>query len=254
MHEVVRPALVILLIVLLAGCSASRRRRSGVPGAAAGDMDYGAVAAMVTGYNITDGGFVIRRGKIELEGTSVEGSFGFTARINRDNDFIASVRGPLGIELVRLLAVENEIAAIDRFNRTVYMGKKDEFLKKNGMPDDFIKILFGDMPELVRATFEATDENEVLIRIKERDTDREVSLCVDEMKVCRQKLISRESGHEIMMQFSDFRSNGGKKYASLIEMKEGKKMLHVTVKIDELVAGFDERIEFNLPPYRRSSI
>jgi len=254
MRKVVIQALVILVILLLAGCSASRRSRSAEPGATGGAVDYSAVAAMVTGYNITDGGFVIRRGKIELEGTSVEGSFGFTARINRDGDFVASVRGPLGIELVRLLAVGNEIAAIDRFNRTVYMGKKDEFLRKNGMPEDFVRILFGDMPELAGATFEAKTENEVMVRIREQNTERIVSVCVDEMKVCSQKVISRESGHEITIQFSDFRSDGGKKYASLIEMKEGMKKLHVTVKIDELVAGFNERIEFNLPPYQRSSI
>lgn len=254
MHKVVRPALVIVLIILLAGCSASRRRRSAEPGNAAGAADYSAVAAMVTGYNITDAGFVIRRGKIELEGTSVEGTFGFTARINRDGDFVASVKGPLGIELMRLLAVGNDIAAIDRFNRIVYMGKKDEFLRKNGMPADFIRIMFGDIPELVGATFEAAAENEVLVRIREKDTVREVSLCVDEMKVCRQKVTSRETGHELTMQFGDFRTDEGKKYASLIEMKEGKKKLHVTVKIDELVSGFDEKIDFNLPPYPRSSI
>lgn len=254
MRKVVRPALVILLIILIAGCSVSRKRRRAEPGIAAGTADYSSVAAMVTGYNITDAGFVIRRGKLELEGTSVEGSFGFSARINKDGDFVASVRGPLGIELVRLLAVGNEIAAIDRFNRTVYVGKKDEFLKKNGMPPDFVRILFGDMPEMVGATFEAAAGNEVMVRIREKDTSREVSLCVDEMKVCRQRVSSLGTGHELTMQFSDFRNAGGRKYASKIDMKEGKQKLHVTVKIDELVPGFDERIEFNLPPYRRSSI
>jgi hypothetical protein len=254
MRKTVIPALVILLILLLAGCSASRRRRSAEPGAAGGAVDYSTVASMITGYNITDGGFVIRRGKIELEGTSVEGAFGFNARVNRDGDFVASVRGPLGIELVRLLAVGNEIAAIDRFNRTVYIGKKDEFLRKNGMPKDFVRILFGDMPGVIGATYEATSANEVLVRVREDNTEREVSLCMDEMKVCSQKVISRGSGHEITMQFSDFRSDGGKKYASRIEMDERKKKLHVTVKIDEFVAGFDEKIEFNVPAYRRSTI
>lgn len=254
MRKVGIQALVILLILLLAGCSASRRRKSSVPETAGDAVNYSAVAAMVTGNNITDDGFIIRRGKIELDGTSVEGSFGFTARINSDGDFVASVRGPLGIELLRLLAVGNEIAAIDRFNRTVYVGQKDEFLRKNGMPEDFVSILFGDMPELTGATYEAVTANEVLIRIRKSNSERLVNVCVDEMKVCGQKVITRESGEEIAMQFSNFRSDGGKKYASVIEMSEEKKKLHVTVRIDELVPGFNERIEFNLPPYRRSSI
>ncbi len=254
MREVARWAIVMLLIVLLAGCSASRRRRSTEPIATDAAANYNAVATVVTGYNITDRGFVIRRGRIEMAGASMEGTFGFTARINMKGDFIASVRGPLGIELVRLLGVGNEIAAIDRFNRTVYIGEKDEFLRKNGLPDDFIKILFGDMPVMYGAQYEPVNRNEILVRVRENDTVREVSLCIDEMKVCRQKIESALSGHELSMQFSDFKSDGGMKYASLIEMNEKKSKLHVTVKIDELVTGYDETIEFNLPPYSRSSI
>lgn len=254
MRDGIKTAIVLLLILLLAGCSAARRRKSAEPVTGAETADYSAVAAMVIGYNITGEGFVIRRGKITLEGTSVEGTFGFTARINREGDFIASVRGPLGIELVRLLAVGNEIAAIDRFNRTVYVGKKDAFLKKNGMPPDFMEILFGDMPDLYSAQYGATSGNQMLVRVSEKDTEREVSICLDEMKVCRQRVNTVASGHEITMQFSDFRSDGGRKYASQIEMNESKKKLHVTMKIDELVAGYDEKIEFTLPSYQRSSI
>ena len=122
------------------------------------------------------------------------------------------------------------------------------------MPESFVRVLFEDMLEGAGSVLEAETANEVLVRIREEKSERLVNVCLDEMKVCSQKVISRESGHEITMQFSDFRSDGVKKYASLIEMKEGMKKLHVTVRIDELVPGFEERIEFNLPPYRRSTI
>jgi hypothetical protein len=56
------------------------------------------------------------------------------ARLNAKGDFYASVRGPLGIELARILMVGNEVAAIDRFNRKIYVGKKDAVMKKNGLP------------------------------------------------------------------------------------------------------------------------
>ncbi|MDF1560259.1 MAG: DUF4292 domain-containing protein [Bacteroidales bacterium] len=254
MREGLRYAIVVLLIVMLAGCSAARRRKSTEPEATFSAAGYSAMAGIVKGYNITDEGFVIRRGKVELQGTQVEGTFGFTARINRDGDFLASVRGPLGIELVRILAVGNEIAAIDRFNRTVYIGKRDVFMQKNGMPRDFVEMLFGDMPELDSAQFGAVNANELIMRVSDMNTEREVVICVDEMKVCRQSVNTVASGHEITMHFSDFKSAGDKKYATHIEMNEKKKKLHVTVKIDELVTGFDEEIVFNLPSYRRSNI
>lgn len=254
MRRALRLALVIVLTILLAGCSASRRRRSAEAGTVIGTADFSAVASMVTGNNITGGGFVIRRGKLEMDGTSVEGTFAFTARINSDGDFVASVRGPLGIELVRLLAVGKEIAVIDRLSRIVYTGNKDEVMRKYGLPGDFLRILFGDMPAMHDARFEARTKNELVVRTEEGNAEREVSICIDELKVCRQTVKSRESGQEIMMLFSDFRSDGGKKYASHIEMREAMRRVHVIVTIEELVADFDENIEFNIPPYRRSSI
>ena len=50
-------------------------------------------------------------------------------------------RGPLGIELARILVVGNEVAVIDRFNRRLYVGKKDAVLKKNGLPEDFMRTI-----------------------------------------------------------------------------------------------------------------
>ena len=39
-------------------------------------------------------------------------------------DFYASVRGPLGIELARILIVGNDIAAIDRFKKNCIHGEE----------------------------------------------------------------------------------------------------------------------------------
>ena len=175
------------------------------------------------------------------------------ARLNSKGDFYCSVRGPLGIELVRLLMVGNDIAAIDRFNRTVYIGKKDEVLRKNGMPDDFMKIVFGDIPAESDMIFNTSRNNEVRLTAGSEDFKREISVCINEMKVCSQVIDANTSDHELYLTFDNFAVSGGKKYASAITMEEKVKMFHVKLFIDDLIYGYDNDIEFNLPSYKRES-
>ena len=101
MRKEIKIIIVLTLVMFMSGCAAFRKGKD--TGMVTGDVavDYSTVAATVMNNNITDRGFEIRRGSIELEGTEIEGKFGLHARMNSKGDFYASVRGPLGIELVR---------------------------------------------------------------------------------------------------------------------------------------------------------
>ncbi len=244
----------IIFITVLAGCSSLKRGRSAELPAEPAAADYAAIISSVIDNNITQAGFEIRKGSIELNGTEIEGKFGLHARLNRKGDFYCSVRGPLGIELVRLLMVGNDIAAIDRINRVVYVGKKNEVLLRNGMPDDFMTIIFGDMPSENNEIFRSSDNNEIGFISGNEEFTREVSICTNELKICSQKIDALSSDHEIYLSFGNFVSNEGRKYASLITMDENKKMFHVKLSIDDLILGYDSDIEFNLPAYRRETL
>jgi len=242
------------LIIGLSGCNALRKSRVTEPGAVAVTSDYIAFAAEVTGNNLTDRGFEIRKGSIELEGTPIEGKFGLHARLNAKGDFYASVRGPLGIELARILIVGNEVAVIDRFNKNLYVGKKDAVMKKNGLPEDFMRILFGDMPGSVNNDFRNLPDGQVVVTAGDESFRREITICAGEMKICREKIDASDTGHTVYLNFSSFRETEGKKYASSISMEERKKMFHVKLLIDDLKYGYDYDIGFNLPSYKRESL
>lgn len=245
---------IIVLMLLMAGCSATRRGRTGDVTIPPPDAGYSLIVDNVADDNITDNGFEIRKGRIELEGTQIEGKFGMHARLNSKGDFYGSVRGPLGIELVRILMVGNDIAVIDRFNRRVYIGKKDDILKKNGLPEDFMKIIFGDMPSAQDITYLGSDSNEITVKAGDDEFSRVISICLGEMKVCRQEIVTAESGRRIYMAFSNFREKEGRKYASEISVEERKKMFHVKLFIDDLIYGYVSEIEFMLPSYTRESL
>lgn len=244
----------IFFILLLSGCSTLRKGRSTESSAGPAAAGYAAIINSVIDNNITQEGFEIRKGSIELDGTEIEGKFGLHARLNSKGDFYCSVRGPLGIELVRLLMVGNDIAAIDRINRKIYIGKKNDILRKNGMPDDFMKVIFGDMPSENSGNFSNYGSNEISLTAGDEDFRREISVCIDEMKICSQKIDAADSDHEIYLSFGNFVTGDGKKYASLITMDEKKRMFHVKLSIDDLIFGYDSDIEFNLPSYRRESL
>lgn len=254
MYRNLKVVLIVTLVLMSTACSVLRRGKSPEPAAGAAVTDYSVMMAAVTDNNLTDRGFEIRKGSIELEGTQIEGKFGLHARLNSRGDFYGSVRGPLGIELARILIVGNDIAAIDRFNRTIYVGKKDAVMRKNGLPEDFMMILFGDMPKETRGDFRSAGNSEYTVTAGDDNFRRELTICAAEMKVCSQKIDARETGHSAYLTFGNFRTTEGKTYASEISMEEKKKMFHVKLTIDDLVYGYGSPIEYNLPQYERENL
>ncbi|MFN2313378.1 MAG: DUF4292 domain-containing protein [Bacteroidales bacterium] len=254
MREGVKTGIIALMIIIMAGCSATRKKRTVVPGGRTTDASLVTIMNGVRNYNITEKGFVIKRGRIELEGTETDGSFGLNVRLNSKGDFFASVRGPLGIELVRLLAVGNDIAMIDRINREVYVGKKDAVMLKNGMPEDFMKTVFGDLPVVDYSNY-ATNGNKLIITaMSENNLVQEITVCSDEVKVCRERLAYTGTDREIILDFSNFMNKGEIRYPSDILMTDTKRRIRVKLSIDDIVSGYDSDIEFTLPAYKRSAL
>jgi len=254
MREVVKTGIITLMIILMTGCSAARKKRTMVPEGITTDASLTTIINGVRNYNITEKGFVIKRGRIEIEGTETDGSFGLNARLNSKGDFFASVRGPLGIELVRLLAVGNDIAMIDRINREVYVGKKDAVLLKNGMPEDFMKTVFGDLPVVDYSNY-ASNGNKLIINAKgENNLEQDITVCTDELKVCRERLTYSGTEREIILDFSNFMNSGEIRYPSAIMLTETKRRIRVKLSIDDIVSGYENEIEFALPAYKRSAL
>ena len=254
MYGKIKYWLLLSLIIILGGCSAFRKGRSAEISGGPGALNLNSVVTTVYGYNIAGRGFEIRKGTIELESTEFDGRFGLNAKLNNRGDFIASVRGPLGIELVRILMVGNDIAAIDRINKTVYTGRKAEFLKKNGMPEDFLNILVGDMPSETEGNFRIEHDNMVTVSTQYEAFTRVISICLDEMKICSENIESAGTGHNISMNFGNFIMTGDIKYPARIEMREKSGMFHVKLSISDLIYGYDSDIPFNLPEYKRESL
>ena len=103
--------------------------------------------------------------------------------ITKSGDFYASVKGPLGIELVRILAVKDDIAVIDRINKTIYEGRRDDVMKRLGLPEDIFTIIFGDLPEAGVENIGSVSGREMRISLMEGEYTNDIRLSLEEMKV-----------------------------------------------------------------------
>jgi len=256
MQTIIKIAALFLLVLSINGCATARKKKDKQASEEArSSMDIKTVMNGIRSYNITDEGFTIKKGRIDLiDGTPVEGEYGFTAKLNNEGDFYASVKGPLGIEMLRILAVGNDVCGIIRLTRTIYIGKKDDLMKKYGLPEDFFTAIFGDIPAIELQNTDSIVENRLILRKNNEQLERIITVCLDEMKVCSEDIYSIKEKKEFSLSFSNFTISDERKYASEIELLQKGEDFHVKLYIETLVPGCSEKIEFNVPSYKSESL
>jgi hypothetical protein len=257
MRTGIRIILIFLVTLSITGCVATRKKKDKEKSAeiAIMSMDYNTVLNNIRDYNITTGGFTIKKGTIDLiDGTAVEGEYEFTAKLNSEGDFYASVKGPLGIEMIRILAVGNDVCGIIRLTRTVYVGKKDDLMRKYGFPEDFFTAIFGDMPDITYKDTDSIAGNKLILRETNDILERITTICLDEMKVCEEDVYSIKENKAVSLVFSNFAFSGDCKYPSDIDVKQKGDEFHMKLHIETLVTGYSEKIMFDVPPYKLESL
>ena len=256
MQKIIKIIALTLAVLSVTGCASTRKakeRRAVKEEISSGNLN--AVMAGIKSYNITGDGFTIKKGRIDLiGGTPVEGEYGFTAKLNNVGDFYASVKGPLGIEMIKILAVGNDICGIVRLTRTVYIGKKDEMMQKYGLPEDFFTAIFGDLPEIDILEEDSIVGNKLILQKNNDKLQRLITVCLDEMKVCSEDIISIKENKQFSLAFSNFTVSEDRKFASEIDLSEKGEEFHVKLYIESLIPGCSEKIEFNVPSYKSESL
>ena len=239
-----------LMMLVMTACSATRKRSAERVTVITDAMAYRSLIEQVRSNNIAEDGFYVRKGKIDIEGTAIDGSYGFNARYNTKGDLNASVKGPLGIELLRLLSVNGQVYLVDRIGKTVYRGSTSAILTKYGLPDNVIAVIFGDLISTGNETYSISGRERIMIRGDMNNMERQTDICIKDEKICEEIYKDRISGNEVLLRYDNFRNTEGKKYASLIYMEEKKKKLQIRIKIDDLICGYEEEINLALPSYR----
>jgi len=254
MHGKLKILLLLFVVVTAAGCAGVRKAIKPTATTMPAALDYDMVINDVGVNNITEKGFIIRKGRLELEGTGLDGSYGFNARLNSKGNLVASVKGPMGLEVVRIIIVDNDVCIVDRMGKVAYVGKKSSFMEKNGFPEGMIKTLFGDISVSKPWKSDTLINRELVISEVRENYTKETGISIDEMKVCMERYSFGQEDEEVLFNYGSFRTSEDNKYASEIVIIERQRKILIRLTIEDIEVGFEEDIPFAVPSYRRKSI
>lgn len=133
--------IVILLIVVIAGCSGLRR--AGKTGNMR-EVSRTVSLAEVAEQNLSNENFSIQKAKIDLDYGGGGVSFLASIRHVVPDKYLISLRMGTGIEVGRIYIDKDTILANDRINKVFYYGKSSVLSAKYGIPVELIPALFGD--------------------------------------------------------------------------------------------------------------
>jgi hypothetical protein len=241
----VKVVTLILLAVLMAGCSAARKSRSRLPvdgDAAAGWYTY----SDLYNSNVSNDGFFIRKIRLELltEGQSNR----FTATLRKDSEgrWLASIRSFAGIEVIRAFADKDKVVLLDRLGRNALTLSWMEMTNQFGLTYDLLPILVGDVPQgAVRDRKRVSCGESFFLNPQGLD----ITLSPDCNVMRLETMIAKEGnfGREISVFAGDYKEIDGRAYSSFIQVREKEELFHVKIFIDDIEIPWSGEIEFSIP-------
>lgn len=135
--------LFILLAILLAGCSATRKR-SITPVTDESVIFADKFYDDLKETNLSSKGFYISRADIDVNTPSLEIKLIGTVKFRFPDSLFISLRTRTGIEAGRLLLTDDTVLVNDRINRQVHYGDPDDLERKFNISASAIFAVFGD--------------------------------------------------------------------------------------------------------------
>jgi len=142
--KIIIAGLLVALIFMETACSVSRNTFSNT-GSTGYSEDINRIILKTYSKNITDLGFYIQKGKIQLIEGKRKLNFLYSVKYARRDIYLISIRALNGYEALRVFINKDTILINDRVNKELLYGSKNDFEKLTGIPVEFLKICFGDI-------------------------------------------------------------------------------------------------------------
>lgn len=245
----------LLLLALFLGACSITRKGPGANGNTSTGFNYKDFFKEVESYNVGNEGFSIKRGRIETSGLPVNGEFNYSLKVNAKGDFLFSVKGPLSMEFVRVIAVDDDAFLINRLEKVIYQGSKSELMRRFGLPDDIVKLTVGDIIPLFTGIEEYVVEDEV-VRLELKTQKERGSVLIDknERKLSAITILEENGSELILIKYDRFKSVEEGKYPSIIHATMSGTKADVVLYIDDIESGCSEQIEIKLPDYQKKRL
>jgi hypothetical protein len=234
-----REKALILVFLVLAGCSVSRKGKF----SAENDLRSNAFnSAGTKSFNLSNSGFFISKATLEISAGGEKQKALCSIKYDGLGKYLVTVRSRTGIEAARLYISNDTVLINDRIDRIVYYGSSEKLSDKYGIAYYLIPLIFGDY---ISFQYDSEDLpcSDGIIRKRELIYGNTVSYIID----CRHdKVIEAETGRrgELKLRFEDFFVNGIQRYPQVIDIEDTSRRLKVKLTIGTVELPWEGSIEF----------
>ena len=237
--------IVILLFLILAACSVSRKADKYGNKSVISDIVENSVASVVHN-NLSRSNFYIQKADINVIQNNASARFTASIKYRKPDTMLVTIRSKTGIEAGRALITKDTILINDRINRKILVGSPSVLGEKYGIEPELLFVVIGDI------IVEEKDKGKLMNCVKGFYNDRveingkSLSYLID----CDRKKVSKaifegdfKSG-DINMSFDDFRRFRGLIYPGKIELNDELNSVKISVEIRKIESPWYGRITF----------
>jgi len=251
MQSKVAAVFFMFLTVLMVSCSTAKKGKS-IPVSNNSNATEYRILDLTVKNNLLEKGFILKNAKLDISSKSYSGNMSLVAKVNKDGDFMAIGKGPVGIEVFRVYGINDSIWVIDRINRRIYEGKASSVYGKYGLPADFWRLIIGDIPESAVLNTETISKSKSDIDAYSNDEVYDRDLVIDRgaLKAKELNIYSHELGEDITFEYSNFKTENGNIYPGTVIVDSKSPMFHVEMNIENISCEVQDSIKKKLPDYR----
>ena len=234
---------ILLIAILLTGCSVSRRSSI----VSYEDANAGTISEKsIVERNLTNGNFYIQKAEITLDNEGEPVSLLATLKYQKEGRYLISLRTRSGVEVVRMLIANDTILANDRVNKKLYRGSTLYLESKYGISFGTLPVILGDYIYDNNIEESIIDCNNGRAEIFKTAGDRRIDFLLN----CRLKKVevakfNSETGEgRIEVRLENFTRSGDYLYPGTSQITDSKSKSEIKIEIKKIEFNTEGNLKF----------
>ena len=238
-----RISLILLLSVLVSGCSVLRNRTKNYAEAERDSLD---LINSIRERNITKTNFYIQKAEVEIVNNTGKQRLLANLKYQNPATYLISIRTRTGIEAARLYLTKDTIFINDRINRKLYCASTRYINNKYGISTETLPLIFGDFMYSMEYNKEKMKCSGGTKIIEEYLKNGRLIYRIDcNIKKPVNSEFKNETGNNgIIMEFSNFQKEEKYIFPQKIRIQDTKKETTINISILNIEFNRDEKLNF----------
>jgi len=247
---------VILLSIVLVGCSVIKRKPDTVSGASAMSESEGFFEE-IRSSNLSSGGFYISRADIDISIPAINIKMIGGIKFRYPDSLFVSLRTRTGIEAVRLLMTDDSVLVVDRINRQILYGDPEDLEKKFNISSNAVYAVLGDFVGSPLTPVEKVNCTDGAFYCETLIEGQVLKYEIDchNMKPGKAFITDNTTGRQVQAIFADFERYGKKTVPGTLKISLMNGVGNFTVEIRNIQTDWNGNTGFVIPGnYRKVRI